>query len=87
MMNIHDDNVILESMLEHGGSFAKAIALAARAADSENYLRLRVAFPDLWERYATYALRFNSNQIDASTWRDVANSCYPVMDKLDKLKI
>jgi len=46
-------------MYEHGGSFAKAIALAARVADSENYLRLRSAFPDLWERYATYALRFN----------------------------
>ena len=67
MMNIHDDNVILESMLEHGGSFAKAIASAAMVADSKNYSRLRAAFPDLWERYATYALRFNSydsNQID-----------------------
>ncbi len=84
-MNIHDDNVILDSMYEYGGSFAKAIALAARVADSENYLRLRSAFPDLWERYATYALRFNSNsnQIDESTWRQVASKCYPV----DKLKI
>jgi hypothetical protein len=58
-MNKHDDNVILDSMYEYGGSFAKAIALAARVADIENYNRLRAAFPDLWERYATYALRFN----------------------------
>ncbi len=82
-MNIRDDNVILESMYEYGGSFAKAIALAARVADIENYNRLRSAFPDLWERYATYALRFNSNQIDESTWRQMANKCYSV----DKLKI
>ena len=58
-MNKYDDNLILDSMYEHGGSFAKAIALVARVADSENYLRLRSAFPDLWERYATYALWFN----------------------------
>ena len=46
-------------MQAYGGSFAKAIASAAMVADRENYLRLRSAFPDLWERYATYALRFN----------------------------
>jgi len=82
-MNKYDDNLILEAMQAYGGSFAKAIASAAMVADRENYLRLRSAFPDLWERYATYALRFNSNQIDESTWRQVASKCYPV----DKLKI
>ena len=66
-MNINDDIVILDAMDAYGGSFVKSIALAARVADSENYNRLRSAFPDLWDRYATYALRFNSydsKQID-----------------------
>jgi len=50
-MNRIDDDVILEAMQTYGGSFAKAIAFAATKADSDNYKRLRAAFPELWERY------------------------------------
>lgn len=41
-------------MLNYGGSFAKSIANAAYLADSENYAKLKAAFPELWERYAQF---------------------------------
>ena len=50
-----DDIEILEAMNKYGGSFARSISLAAWAADSENYAKLKAAFPELWERYATFS--------------------------------
>lgn len=53
-MNKNDDLAILQAMNTYGGSFAKAIAAAARAADSVNYAKLKAAFPELWVRYAEF---------------------------------
>ena len=53
-MNKNDDFAILQAMQTYGGSFAKAIAAAAFAADSDNYVKLKTAFPELWERYAAF---------------------------------
>ena len=53
-MNKQDDIEILEAMNKYGGSFARSISMAAWAADSENYAKLKAAFPELWERYATF---------------------------------
>lgn len=43
------------AMLNHGGSFAKALAHAATQADPDNLQRLKLAFPELWEKYAAMA--------------------------------
>ena len=51
-----EDYKILEAMTLYGGSFAKAIARAALLADSENYAKLKAAFPELWTKYAAFAL-------------------------------
>lgn len=53
-MNKQDDIEILEAMNKYGGSFARSISLAAWAADSENYAKLKAAFPELWAQYAVF---------------------------------
>ena len=49
-----NDYLILEAMSVYGGSFVKALAVAARMADNENYAKLKAAFPDLWDSYAAF---------------------------------
>ena len=49
-----NDYLILDAMSVYGGSFVKAIAVAARMADSENYVKLKAAFPELWASYASF---------------------------------
>lgn len=48
------DYKILEAMSTYGGSFVKALAHTARMADSENYAKLKAAFPDIWDSYAAF---------------------------------
>ena len=45
---------IIDAMSQYGGSFAKAIANAAKVADSDNYNKLKQAFPELWEKYDSF---------------------------------
>jgi hypothetical protein len=58
-MNKQHDIEILEAMNKYGGSFARSISLAAWAADSENYAKLKAAFPELWTQYAVFAKKVN----------------------------
>ena len=53
-MNKQDDIEILDAMNKYGGSFARSISLAAWAADSENYAKLKATFPELWAQYAVF---------------------------------
>ena len=48
------DSRIIEAMSKYGGSFAKAVANAAKFADDNNYNTLKQAFPELWERYEKF---------------------------------
>lgn len=48
------DYKILEAMTIYGGSFVKSLAWAAQRADSENYAKLKAAFPDIWDSYAAF---------------------------------
>ena len=49
-MTIQDLRII-EALSKYGGSFAKAVANAAKFADDNNYNTLKRSFPELWERY------------------------------------
>jgi len=49
-----NDYLILEAMTTYGGSFVKTLAWAAQRADSENYAKLKAAFPELWDSYAAF---------------------------------
>lgn len=48
------DYKILEAMTIYGGSFVKSLAWAAQRADSENYAKLKAAFPEIWDSYAAF---------------------------------
>ena len=52
---------IIDAMSQYGGSFAKAIANAAKLADNDNYNKLKQAFPELWERYESFVFINNDN--------------------------
>lgn len=52
---------IIDAMSQYGGSFAKAIANAAKFADNDNYNKLKQAFPELWERYESFVFINNDN--------------------------
>jgi hypothetical protein len=49
------DFKIVSTMEKYGGHFAKAIAVAASRADSDNLARLKAAFPEMWQKYAELA--------------------------------
>jgi len=51
------DFEIVDAMAQFGGSFAQAIAVAARRADPMNLSALKAAFPELWNQYAELARR------------------------------
>ena len=57
-MTIQDLRII-EAMSKYGGSFAKAVANAAKFADDNNYNTLKQAFPELWERYESFVVFLN----------------------------
>lgn len=40
-----------DAMEKYGGSFVKALANAARAADATNLLKIKTAFPEEWGKY------------------------------------
>ena len=44
-----EDWKIIEAMEKYGGSFASSIAKACYHADGINYMRIKNAFPDLFE--------------------------------------
>ena len=50
-MQLNADHEIIDAMWTYGGSFASAIATAARCADHDNLQRLKDAFPELWKQY------------------------------------
>lgn len=55
------DSRIVDAMSQYGGSFAKAIANAAKVADSDNYNKLKQAFPELWKRYESFVVFLNKD--------------------------
>lgn len=54
MSDVSDEDVI-RAMRHYGGSFAKSLAEAAMRADPENLARIKMAWPDYWQRYSQLA--------------------------------
>jgi hypothetical protein len=44
----------IEFMHRFGGAFVRALAHASAAADPDNFQRLKVAFPEIWETYENW---------------------------------
>lgn len=49
------DIAVLECMEKYGGSFVKALAIAAQRADPINLAKLKAAFPEYWQQYTEMA--------------------------------
>lgn len=49
------DPATITAMQEYGGSFVRALGIAASYADPDNLARLKAAFPEYWARYAEMA--------------------------------
>ena len=52
-----EDLKAIENMHQRGGSFARALAHAAAAADPENLAKIKATWPDMWDRYANWEIR------------------------------
>lgn len=46
-----EDHATIDKMLEYGGSFVKALALAANMADDENLQKIKDTWPEYWQKY------------------------------------
>lgn len=53
-MNDHDYEVV-EAMRQYGGSFVKALAECFLRADTDNFWKLKIAFPEYWKQYQEMA--------------------------------
>lgn len=53
-MNDQDYRVV-EAMEKYGGSFVKALAEAARRADSTNLAKIKATWPEYWQQYTEMA--------------------------------
>lgn len=49
-----EDWEIIEAMEKYGGNFVQAIAKACYCADGNNYMKIREAFPELFEEYKKF---------------------------------
>ena len=49
------DYQVVETMITYGGGFEVLLAQAFRCADRCNQERLRIAFPDIWQKYQRIA--------------------------------
>lgn len=45
----------IQAMIDHGGSFVRALAATWRVADDSNRARLQEAFPEVFQRYERLA--------------------------------
>ena len=52
--NTSERRKITEAMQRFGGSFIKALGVAASKADPDNYKKLEEAFPEYWAAYKRF---------------------------------
>ena len=60
----HEEYIMVGAMTQYGGSFAVALAECIRKADPINRAKLKLAFPELWEKYTEMGLEdIDANKI------------------------
>lgn len=50
------DRDIAQAMTDHGGNFVKALAAAYLVADTDNQIRIKLAFREYWATYRRAAI-------------------------------
>lgn len=56
-MYSEQDFKVVEAMEKYGGSFVAALAECLRRADTQNFWKLRLAFPEIWNQYTDMAAK------------------------------
>jgi hypothetical protein len=51
-----EDLKTINAMAQYGGEFVKRLAEAARAADSHNLDRIKLAFTAIWKKYTRFSM-------------------------------
>lgn len=46
-----EDQTVLSNMVDYGGSFVRALAVAATHADAENLQKIKDTWPEYWQKY------------------------------------
>lgn len=66
-----EDFQVFAAMERFGGRFVKSLAMAFRVADAENTRRLKLAFPEYWEEYSTWAENLAKRPKDVNEGNEV----------------
>ena len=56
------DHWTIHAMIKTGGSFVKALGLAAQQADDDNLCRIKVTWPVYWNHYAKMGERLQQKE-------------------------
>lgn len=66
-------NTVAENMRKYGGCFAQALGVALSYADNWNVLKIKLSWPDLWEKY----LNFDKQHVPDNERNIILPSCEP----------
>lgn len=55
------DYAVVDAMQKYGGSFVKALAAAAMAADAHNLALIKMTWPEYWQQYTEMAKNENNS--------------------------
>jgi hypothetical protein len=58
--------MVIETMMEYGGSFVRKLGAAALVADPENLRKIKNAWPDYWSKYQRMAQQLSEVEKQAS---------------------
>lgn len=57
---------VVQNMETFGGSFVQSLAQCFYRADNNNFIRLRLAFPEYWEEYSDPKWKKNAKELSES---------------------
>ena len=61
-----NDRMVIDTMMEYGGSFVRKLGAAALVADPENLRKIKNAWPDYWAQYGRMAKQISEVERQAS---------------------
>jgi hypothetical protein len=61
-----NDRMVIDTMMEYGGSFVRKLGAAALVADPENLRKIKNAWPDYWAQYGRMAEQISEVERQAS---------------------
>ncbi len=78
------DEKILDKMEQMGGSFVKALSLAARHADPLNFQKIKDNFGEYWDEYKGFVERAATNTSVYDPYKDAVDMSGPTLDDRDR---